>query len=123
MYYMFYYCSSLTILDVSNFDTSQVTDMGYMFAGCSNITGLDLSSFNTAKVNYMVRMFSGCTSLEDLDLSNASFESLSSISNYADVFALSANSITIKVKDEAAKSVVLAMLDDSAITNGVVLIA
>ncbi len=28
---MFYECSSLTSLDVSNFNTSKVTDMGSMF--------------------------------------------------------------------------------------------
>ncbi len=34
-----------TTLDLSNFDTSQVTDMHGMFSKCSNLTTLDLSSF------------------------------------------------------------------------------
>ena len=38
MYKMFYGCSSLNYLNLSNFDTSQLTDMSDMF---SNETGLD----------------------------------------------------------------------------------
>ena len=38
---MFYGCTSLTSLDLSNFDTSKVTNMGYMFQSCTNLTSLD----------------------------------------------------------------------------------
>ena len=41
---MFYNCASLTSLDVSNFNTSNVTNMSYMFQSCSKLTTLDLSS-------------------------------------------------------------------------------
>ena len=69
MSYMFYN-SSLTELDLSNFDTSQVTDMSYMFSGCSSFTSLDLSNFDTSQVTDMSYMFSGCSSFTSLDLSN-----------------------------------------------------
>ena len=48
---MFYSCSNLTSLDVSNFDTSKVTDMGGMFYSCSNLTSLDVSNFDTSNAN------------------------------------------------------------------------
>jgi len=67
---MFGGCSSLTSLDVSNFDTKNVTDMGGMFGGCSSLTSLDISSFNTSKVTDMDGMFSDCSSLTSLDVSN-----------------------------------------------------
>lgn len=67
---MFSDCSSLTTLDVSNFDTSNVTDMYEMFCHCSNLTTLDLSNFDTSKVTNMSGMFSGCLSLTTLDVSN-----------------------------------------------------
>lgn len=35
---MFSYCSKLTSLDLSNFDTSSVTNMAYMFSYCSKLT-------------------------------------------------------------------------------------
>ena len=74
---MFSWCSSLTSLDLSSFDTSKVTDMSGMFSGCSSLTSLDLSSFNTSNVKGqpgydggMGHMFSGCSSLTSLDLSS-----------------------------------------------------
>jgi surface protein len=68
---MFSGCSSLTSLDVSNFNTDNVVDMADMFSYCSNLTSLDLSSFNTSKVEYdadnyiwgIEGMFDGCSSL------------------------------------------------------------
>ena len=70
MRYMFYNCSSLTSLDLSNFDTSNVTDMNSMFSNCNNLTSLDLSNFHTSNVTDMDTMFSWCSSLTSLDLSN-----------------------------------------------------
>lgn len=38
-------------LDVSNFDTSNITNMECMFDGCDNLTDLNLSDFDTNSVN------------------------------------------------------------------------
>lgn len=62
-------------LDLSNFDTSNVTDMSYMFRTC-NFTSLDISSFNTSKVENMVGMFEDCDKLESLNLSNFNVENI-----------------------------------------------
>jgi bacterial surface protein 26-residue repeat protein (3 repeats) (fragment) len=67
---MFYGCSGLTSLDVKNFNTQKVTDMSWMFKGCSGLTSLDLSHFNTRKVSGMSEMFSGCSGLTSLDVSH-----------------------------------------------------
>ena len=67
---MFYGCSSLTSLDLSNFYTSSVTSVSQMFYGCDSLTSLDLSSFNTSNVTDMYMMFSSCSSLTSLDLSS-----------------------------------------------------
>ena len=68
--YMFSGCSSLTNINLSNFNTQNVTNMSDMFFGCSSLTNLDLSSFNTPKVTNLNGMFYGCSSLKSLDLSN-----------------------------------------------------
>ena len=60
---MFSYCSMLTSLDLSNFDTSSVTNMAYMFNYCSGLTSLDLSNFDTSNVTNMKWMFSFCSKL------------------------------------------------------------
>lgn len=47
----------ISSLDLSNFDTSNVTNMAAMFQGLSNLTELKIQSFNTEKVTNMYRMF------------------------------------------------------------------
>ena len=44
-------------LDLSEFDTSEVTNMSEMFRCCEKLTSLDLSNFDTSKVTYMICMF------------------------------------------------------------------
>ena len=70
MYSMFYHCTSLISLDLSNFNTSKVKNMVSMFEGCSSLISLDLSSFNTGKVTDMRAMFYKCSSLTSLNLSS-----------------------------------------------------
>ena len=60
--------SKATTLDVSNFDTSKVTNMVGMFQS-SQATTLDLSSFDTSKVTNMRLMFSN-SQAKTLDLSS-----------------------------------------------------
>ena len=67
---MFYYCQSLTSLDLFNFKTEKVQNMSRMFLGCKNLTSLDLSNFKTENVQDMSAMFRGCQSLTSLNLSN-----------------------------------------------------
>ena len=69
MYCMFRGCESLTSLDLSNWDTGNVTDMSYMFADCPNLTTLDVSNFDTSNVTDMSWMFYKCQSLTQLDVS------------------------------------------------------
>jgi len=43
---MFYGCSSLTSLNLSNFDSSQVTLISQMFYGCEKLAYINLKNFN-----------------------------------------------------------------------------
>ena len=67
---MFWNCSSLTSLDLSNLDTSSVTNMQSVFNNCSSLTSLNVSNFNTSQVTTMNSMFFNCSSLTSLDLSS-----------------------------------------------------
>ena len=71
-------------LDLSNFDTSNVTDMNSMFAGLPNLTTLNLSSFDTSNVTNMKAMFAGLFRLTTLDLSN--FDT-SKVTDMSDMFS------------------------------------
>ena len=66
--YMFFDCVSLTNLDLSNFNTKNISNMRCMFSGCISLTNLNLSNFNTNNVINMRCMFRGCSSLTYLDL-------------------------------------------------------
>ena len=70
MFFLKWDNKDLLEIDVSNFDTSKVTDMSRMFYDLRNITSLNLSNFDTSKVTDMNRMFSGMSNLITLDLSN-----------------------------------------------------
>ncbi len=67
---MFHYLPDLSSLDLSSFDTSQVTDMRYMFSELSNLADLNLSNFNTSKVTNMESMFDGMSKITNLNLSS-----------------------------------------------------
>lgn len=66
---MFYWCSNLTTLNLSGFDTGKVTDMNSMFDGCSSLTSLDLSGWDTGSVTNITYMFRYCYNLTTLNLS------------------------------------------------------
>jgi surface protein len=78
---MFSECSSLTNLNLSNFNTQNVTDMSWMFYNCSSLTNLKLSNFNTQNVTNMSLMFSECSSLTNLNLSNFNTQNVTDMNN------------------------------------------
>ena len=67
---MFRGMSNPTSLDLSKFDTSQVTDMSQMFSDMSNLATLNLSNFDTSNVTNMSYMFNYTYRLISLNLSN-----------------------------------------------------
>ena len=69
MSYMFYR-SSATTLDLSSFDTRNVTNMAAMFSS-SQATTLDLSSFDTSNVINMENMFYHCSNLRTIYASDS----------------------------------------------------
>ena len=60
---MFTDCGKLISLDLSSFDTKNVTNMSYMFTGCRNLINLNISSFITDNVEDMSDIFDGCDDL------------------------------------------------------------
>ena len=89
---MFRDMSNLTTLNLSNFDTSQVTNMDSMLASVSNLTTIDLSSFDTSKVTDISAMFYDLSNLITLNLSN--FDT-SRVTNMQDMFYGMRNLTTI----------------------------
>jgi len=63
---MFGYCAALTSLDLTSFNTANVTNMYNMFASCTALQSIDLSSFDISKVQYMSSMFKKCAALKTI---------------------------------------------------------
>ena len=77
-----------TELDLSSFDTSQVTNMSGMFGWCSNIVSLNLSSFNTSQVTDMSGMFGWCLNLKSLNISNWNMSKVTNVYQMFDATSL-----------------------------------
>ena len=61
---MFYGCRILNTLDLSSFNTPQVTDMRGMFGSCINLNTIIVgSSWTTSAVTESTDMFNSCTSI------------------------------------------------------------
>ena len=90
---MFGDMSSLTSIDLTNLDTSEVISMSNMFNGCSSLVTLDVTMLNTSKVTNMRSMFQRCSKLETLNLTNFNTE------NVTDMSYMFANDRSIKELD------------------------
>lgn len=92
MGWMFERCSSLTNVDVSNLKTDNVTNMNNMFSMCQSLTSLDVSNFNTTNVTCMSGMFDGCSSLTSLDIRNFNTDNVTDMSGmFSDLSLASIN--------------------------------
>ncbi len=119
--FLFYKFGGVMNFDLSNFNTSNVTNMGSMFSGCSSLTSLDLSSFDTSNVTIMWGMFSSCSSLTSLDLS--SFDT-SNVTNMDYMFQNCSNLQTIRVGSlwTTANAYTTAYMFDGCGTNQVTVV-
>ena len=70
MSFMFFYCNNLKTLYLENFITKNVVNMSGMFFNCESLEYLDVPNFNIQNVECMNRMFMGCKSLKELDISS-----------------------------------------------------
>ena len=108
MYNMFYYCTSLQELDLSDWNTSNVTNMGAMFHNCTSLTSLDISNFDMTNVTGTSNMFYNCNALHTLRLDNCNNDTISKIitSTNFPTNAIEGVTRTIYCKEENAAGLV-----------------
>ena len=90
-----------------NFNTSNVIDMSGMFSRSNGLTTLNLSMFDTSNVGNMGTMFWQCSSLKTLDLSN--FDT-SKLENTAHMFAGCSSLTTLNLSGFNTSNVTIAFL-------------
>ena len=64
MDYIFYNCNSLSKLDLSKFETTNVESMKFMFNYCTSLNELNLEKFDTNKCGNFEAMFSGVRNIK-----------------------------------------------------------
>ena len=76
----FSHCELLTSVDVSKWNTSKVTNMEGMFVDCNLLASVDVNKWNTSKVTDMASMFSSCGTLRSIDVSKWNTSNVTDIS-------------------------------------------
>ena len=79
--YIFYNCDNLIKIDLSSFNTQNITNMFGMFSDCINLIEINLSSFNTKNVTNMSYMFNNCKNLIELNLLSFNTENVTNMSS------------------------------------------
>ena len=80
-YNLFYNCTDIVSIDLSNFDSSKITTMNSMFSGCTSLDSMNLENFNTTSSKNMISMFKNCKSLTSLDLSNFDIKQVTNLNS------------------------------------------
>ena len=111
---MFQFCLNLKELDLSTFDTSNVTEMGNLFCMFDNSSGTVLENnltaivfgdnFSVENVRSLSQMFAGCNKLLSIDVSNWD---TSNIADMSSVFAYCSSLISINLSGWNTENVIL----------------
>ena len=71
--------TSIKTIDLSNFDTSEVTSMEYMFKDCNNLSYFNLKNNDLSNLKTMKGIFINCINLNNITLENIDFNELTSL--------------------------------------------
>ena len=113
---MFFGCESLQNIDLTGLDTSNVTNMLSMFYGCASLKNIDLTELDTSKVTNMSGMFFGCESLQNIDLTGLD---TSNVTNMSRMFygCDSLQNINLTGLDTSNVTDMRSMFQDSGLKN------
>ena len=77
--YMFFDCKNIIKIDLSGFNSKNVTTMEKMFSGCENLREINFSLFNTENVTDMKGMFNECKNITKFDLFSFNTENVTNM--------------------------------------------
>ena len=100
---MFKGLKNLIEIDLSNLDTSKVTNMSSMFDQCINLKKINFGNINTSLVNNMEYLFHNCSKLASIDVSK--FDT-SSVTNFRYLFSECRSLTSIDVTNFNTQNVV-----------------
>jgi surface protein len=133
MSWMFGNCTSLTTLNLSNFNTANVTNMSYMFSSCTNLTTIFVNSSWIIDPNTTsTKMFYNSTALiggygthynvSHVDATYARIDAPGTPGYFTDVTGLSIPSIRVNVADGTkylkTSNATITIIDDLGLSRG-----
>ena len=120
MSFAFWYCKKLTNIDFP--DNVAPVNLEYMFYDCSSLASLDISKWDKSKIDSIYCMFLHCTGLVSLDLSNwqAHVAAIDMIGTFTGCTSL--RTITAKNCDPYIINRIKSALDYANITDNVTII-
>ena len=68
MSYMFYFCSLLKELNLSNFNMNNIIDMRHMFYGSKSLKYLNISNFKINHVTNMIKILFKYLLIEEINI-------------------------------------------------------
>lgn len=92
----FFQCNKLEEIILTNVYTSNVTNMSGMFNSCKSLKLLDVSNFDTSNVTDMSGMFWNCSGLTSLDVSNFN---TSNVTNMRTMFSICSGLTSLDVSN------------------------
>ena len=77
---MFYYSANLvSVIFGDNFSTKKVALLSSLFTECVSLTSINLKMFDTSHATSLSSMFSGCTSLKEVDINHFNTSNVNSM--------------------------------------------
>lgn len=115
MYGMFYDCKSLVSLNLSHFYTPNVKNIYNMFIRCYALEYLNIENMDTKNVTNMENVFNGCSKLTSLDLT--SFDT-SNVTNMTSMFYNCGSLVSLKMMGNVNKVTTYSTIFMSINPNG-----
>ena len=84
---MFYYCSKLKEINVSNFKTKNCKSIIYMFGGCESLVSIDMLNWDMHKIGIdnIEGLFGDCLSLKSIKMNFDSEKKVFNENKYEDI--------------------------------------
>lgn len=80
LYGMFYWCESLSDIDMQGFNAPKATGLSWMFRNCVSLKSIHLSGWNLSSAENLTGMFYSCSALEEIDFGESHLRNLKELS-------------------------------------------
>ena len=111
---MIYNCTSLTVLDTSGWNLSNVKTANNMFYGCTKLVSIDSTQWDCSSLTSATNIFTGCSSLQSI-IGNRTLEQV--LSQNIKAFSGLAIGISLSDNKKLDKASLIALINGLAVVS------